>query len=124
MKLFLWGAPCQETIAKQQMLAMRGYEVRSLYDVSQEEGPAGPRQRKQFRALEMMQADAVVLVYEDDREEAKRCAQFCQELGVPMVVSQELPFHCPIELDNTELISSIDVSYTIVRTPITRHSIA
>lgn len=115
MKLFLYGAPCQETLSEQTMLAMRGYVVRSLHDIRSDEGPVGPRQRKQFRALEMMQADAVVLVYQDDREEAKACALFCQQLGVAMVLSHELPWTCPIELDNTELISSIDVSYSTAR---------
>lgn len=111
MKLFLWGAPCASTEATQWQLAERGYHVRSLADVKAEHRPAAPREVKKNRALDIVQCDAVVLDFEGDREELRRCAVLCQELGVRMVLSDQLPTICPIELDNTELLDAIDMSY-------------
>lgn len=116
MKLFLFGAPCNDTDAEQQMLATRGYITRSLIDIQREHGPIAPRELKKLRALDMLSSAAVLVVDHDDREVVRSCGTLCRELGVPMVMSHDLPWTCPHKERIQETIDACDISYVRIRT--------
>lgn len=111
MRLFLWGAPCADTIAEQQMLMARGYDVVSLVDIRNSDRAASPRDLKRLRALCILESQAVVVVDHDSRSSVMECAAVCRALGVPMVLGHELPGAAPHPLRMAEVIDACDRSF-------------
>jgi len=111
MNLFLYGAPCADLHYTKELLLARGYQVRSLADVTLGlPGRISVRDTKRLRATEMIMCDAVVI--EDDMPATvhAECLLLCKAMGLPLVKLADLDAVLTDQRNSSELIDALDIT--------------